>query len=108
MSGSATAIHVSRLFRTQRELVARFTSAGALRPESAIPRGTLSRSAASAFARLARAGVLLSRADDRWYLDERAWQRAQSRQQARLLTLAAIITLLAAGLLGLWLALGGG
>ena len=105
MSGSAAAIIMTRLLRTQRELVARFTSAGAVSPERAIPRGELSRSSANVFAELARLGVFVPAGNDRWYFDQAAWERAQSRQKSRLLITAVVVFLLAAAFLTLWLTL---
>ena len=105
MSGAAAAIITSKLLRTQRELVHRFETAGALSPDRAIPRGDLARLSDSVFSKLSRAGVFVSSGNDHWYLDRAAWDRFQSRQRTRFVVTAAVIVLGVSALFTLWLVL---
>jgi hypothetical protein len=105
MSASAVAIRASLIRNRQRELALKFRSLDATRPERAIPRGELGRLGESVFQRLARAGVFVQVAQDRWFLDEAAWTRYLRLQRRRSVLAAAIILVLAISLFTIWLLL---
>ena len=105
MSGSAAAIITTlKIRRTQRDLVQRFESVGAIGPDRAIPRGELGRLSELVFSKLARDGVFVTSGEDRWYVDLAAYDRFQPRQRHRSLVTAGVIVLVVAGLFTLWLA----
>lgn len=104
MAASAVAIRTSLTLRRQRELVARFQSAGATSAERAIPLDKLGSLSESVFRRMAHAGVFIKPNDDRWYLDADAWVHFQSRQRRRSVITAVVILAVVGVLLALWMA----
>ena len=106
MSGSAAAIITTlKIRRTQRDLVQRFESVGAIGPDRAIPRGELGGLGELVFSKLARDGVFVNCGEDRWYVDLAAWDRFKPRQRKRSLVTAVVIVLVVAALFAVWLVL---
>lgn len=89
------------ILQRQQELVDRFRSLEARSADRAVSLEKLAVPRTHVFDRLTKAGVLASTDDGRWFMREEAWSAFRSRQQSRLLWLAAIIIVLGAAVVGL-------
>ncbi len=95
MGASAAAV----IIRKEREIVERFTEAGAVSPSSARSSSDLGVHERFAWIRLVERGVIREAASGTYYLDEPTWVALRQRRRRVALVLMIVLVVLAAALM---------